>query len=154
MFKRKINKIEVPETIEIINGTKFKNIETIVKALAYKVFGFNKLKVRIYYLPKTFRSNDMVFWGVSQKAVDGPQSYQIFLNKELGRYSLRKTLSHEFVHIEQYESGRLQITGSEYLWDGKPGDMHKVKYNDRPFEIDAIRRQRLVLKELKKVLYK
>ena len=152
--KRVINDIVVPETIEIINFTTIKNIEPIVKLLAYKVFEFDKIRIRLNYLPAIFNSGDFDYWGVAQKMIDGPQSYQIFLKKNLTQSSLRGVLAHEFVHIDQYNSGDLQVTGAEYIWKGESGNMYDVEYKRRPFELDAGKRSRQVLKDLKKILYK
>jgi len=152
--KRVINDIVVPETIEVINFTELKNIETITKALAYKIFEFDEIRIRLNYLPDIFSTGDIDLLGVVQRVVFEAHSYQIFFNKNLNQDILRKILSHEFVHIDQYESGDLQIVKTEYIWKGKPGSMLDVKYKYRPFEIDARRRQWAIMKDLKKVLYK
>ena len=65
---------------------------------------------------------------------------------------LKMTLSHEFIHIAQYESGRLIIDGKNYLWEGEPGvfDGYDVK---RPFEQEAFNSQVKIRHELNEFLY-
>jgi len=155
MFKkRKMNEIVVPDDIEVIDYTGFENVTPIVSALANKIFGYERLRIRVFPLSNIFQSDTVDYWGITRRAVDRDASYSIFLNKKIGPYKLRKTLSHEFVHVDQMEKRELQITGSQYLWKGESGDMLKVKYNDRPFEIDAMRRQKKVLRDLNRILYK
>jgi predicted metallopeptidase len=154
MFRKKVMKeVDVPETIEVLNYTEFKSATNIVKALT-KILGFETIRIRLYYLPKVFKLSSTDFWAVAKKAADREQSYKIFLSKKLGPYSLKKVLAHEFIHIVQYESGDLQVDGELFIWKGVGGNMRKIKYDNRPFEIDAKKRQKVVLRDLKKILYK
>jgi hypothetical protein len=155
MFKKKKMKIiEAPDTIEIINGTKFTDADNIVRALSYHIFGYEKLRIRIYYFPKVVKSSKMEYKGVLKKMADGDHSYMIMLNKDLGPYGLQTVLCHEFVHLDQHERGDLMTDGEWFVWKGKGGNMRDIKYEDREFEKEALREQKIVLKKLRKLLYK
>jgi hypothetical protein len=151
-MKRNRIKIEVPESIEIINGTTYKTLDAIVKALAYKVFKFNEIKLHIHYLPKHINSGEVWYFGMVEKAFDTEHSYIILLSKYLGFRSLKRILSHEFVHIGQHERYDLIINGTDFIWKGEEGSFKEIPYKNRGFEIEALERQATVLKDLNKIL--
>ncbi|HRT03891.1 MAG TPA: hypothetical protein P5513_08125, partial [Candidatus Diapherotrites archaeon] len=62
-------------------------------------------------------------------------------------------LSHEFVHIDQYDRGDLKIIGNYFIWKGDTVDMRDVKYEYRPFEKEAFSKQSYITKKLVKLLY-
>ena len=151
-MNRKLIEIEVPESVEIINGTNYKKLDAIVKALAYKIFKFNEIRLHIHYLPKHINSGEVQYFGIVEKAFDTEHSYIILLSKHLGVRRLKRILSHEFVHINQYERYDLIVNGTDFVWKGEEGNFKEIPYKDRGFEIEALERQATVLKDLNKIL--
>ena len=76
------------------------------------------------------------------------------MNRKLNLTDLFSTLSHEFIHIDQYDRGDLEIIGKYAVWKGNTLDMTKVKYETRPFEKEAFGKQDAIKKEVKELLYK
>lgn len=61
------------------------------------------------------------------------------------------TLCHEFVHAEQFNTGRMLFSGGRTLWDGVPwrqASSHKA-YLNLPWEIEARQRQDELAKEVR-----
>ena len=63
-------------------------------------------------------------------------------------------MSHEFLHIKQYDSQRLKlIKTGKVVWLGDTIDVVTIDYNSRPWEIEAFKNQRSFRDSLEKVLY-
>jgi hypothetical protein len=63
-------------------------------------------------------------------------------------------MSHEFLHIKQYDSQRLKlIETGKVVWLGDTIDVVTIDYNSRPWEIEAFKEQRSFRDSLEKVLY-
>jgi len=152
--KKSLPEIVLPESIEIINGTAHKDAGKLAAILAYDIFEFDELTLRMYHLPRILNKVDLTFFGMVEVVYDKPHSYLILLNENLGKHGLMKALCHEFVHIEQFETGRLKIDGSKYRWKNEFGDMEKVPYELRPFELEAAKWQKIILRDLKKEVKK
>jgi hypothetical protein len=63
-------------------------------------------------------------------------------------------MSHEFLHIKQYDSQRLKlIKAGRVIWLGDTIDVVTMDYNSRPWEIEAFKKERSFRDSLLKVLY-
>ena len=67
--------------------------------------------------------------------------YYLFIDMELSNNELIRVVSHEIVHIQQYMSRNLQYYDGVLLWYGAPYDLNSVKYEDRPWEDEAFRKE-------------
>jgi len=148
---RPFNVRTFPETVMVTNGTEYR-ADTIVKVLAYDVFDINTLDLKIYYIPIVANEGEMEFFGFVQKLPFGEHKYLILLKRGLAFEKLKEILSHEFVHIDQYERGDLQVSGKTYIWKGEPGVVEKYDIS-LPFEMEAFKSQHNVKKELNRYLY-
>ena len=72
--------------------------------------------------------------------------YSLFVRSRLAS-SLEATILHETVHLQQFESGRLVISDDKksYVWCGARYGP-SCPYEQRPWEIEAFRRQGALLK--------
>jgi len=150
---RPFNVYEYPETIKIINGTEFSKADTIILSLAHQVFKFDSVQILLYYIPDHLNSGEMEFYGIVQQTPFDKNKFLILVNRKLDLTDLFTTLSHEFVHIDQYKRGDLEIIGKYAVWQGDTLDMTQVKYETRPFEKEAFGNQRVIAKEVKEFLY-
>ena len=63
-------------------------------------------------------------------------------------------MSHEFLHIKQYDSQRLKlIKAGKVVWLGDTIDVVTIDYNSRPWEIEAFKEERSFRDSLLKILY-
>jgi len=150
---RPFNTYDFPETINIVNGTNYEKADTIVLVLANKIFNLNTLNLKIYYLSDLIVSEDMIYNAIIQQLHFGHNNYLLLLNKNLSLSQLKLTLSHEFVHINQYQSGDLKVYKHYAIFKGDSIFFRDVKYRDRSFEKDAFKNQTKILKELNNFLY-
>jgi hypothetical protein len=63
-------------------------------------------------------------------------SYIVYIYCSMDKSELIKTLIHEFTHIKQMYTGRMQVTRKYILFDGVK-ITKDVPWNERPFEIEA-----------------
>jgi len=151
---RPFNQFTFPETVMVTNGTTFEKADTIIMVLANKIMGMDTADIKVYYIPDVVNSGEMEFYGIVQQLPFGEHKYLILLNKKLSLSNLKTTLSHEFVHIDQYERCDLFVYGNMYDWKDEKGKFFSdVKYENRPFEKEAIEQQGKIVKELNKLLY-
>jgi len=141
---------EFPETVKVENSTDYK-IDTISMILANKVFEWDSLRLILFYLPE-LDNDEVEFKGIVQQLPFVQNSYLLLLNRNLGFDEVLTVLSHEFIHIEQYKTKRLVVSGKEYWWEGEYGVFDSYD-TSRPFEVEAFSGQSKVKKELKKIIY-
>jgi len=144
---------EYPETIKITNGTSFPKADTIILSLAHQIFQMDTIEILLYYIPDHLNSGEMEFYGIVQQTPFDKKKFLILVNKKLDLSDLFSTLSHEFIHIDQYHRGDLGIIGKYAVWKGDTLDMTEVKYETRPFEKEAFAKQTAIKKEVKELLY-
>jgi len=152
-YNRPFIKYKYPETIKVHNGTNFSKADTIILTLANQIFKIDTAEIFIYYVPEHLNSESMQFYGIVQQSEFDNKKFIIFVNKKLSTKDLLETLSHEFVHIDQYDRGDLKIIGNYFIWKGDTVDMRDVKYEYRPFEKEAFSKQSYITKKLVKLLY-
>jgi hypothetical protein len=64
-----------------------------------------------------------------------PSSFMIEVDRSLNKEEKLKTLAHEMVHIKQYSLGYLNESMTR--WRGEKILNNNIKYEDRPWEIEA-----------------
>lgn len=144
---------EFPESLIVGTTSEEPYVNLIAKTLAYKVLDMDTIKLMIVDMPLNMKENYSAF------VVAGPSlhSYVIFLSSEVRSQSeIRRVLSHEFAHIQQYESGDLitiDIETGIYVWKGDTIDFTNIPYKDRGFEKEAYRAENAIRKELYSILY-
>ena len=83
------------------------------------------------------------------------RQYIIFLD-DMGRDESINVLSHELIHLRQYVTKKLVLHKNEVVWDGEIISEYRVselKYDDRPWEIEAFAEQRQLENKIRNILY-
>ncbi|MFW6310694.1 MAG: hypothetical protein ACOC1K_00500 [Nanoarchaeota archaeon] len=145
--------ITIPSTVKVTNTTDYK-LDTIIGVLSSHIFEYDTLSVKVYYMSINILYEDFHFKAFIQKNPFYDKEYFIFISRGLSDNELKKSLSHEFVHIDQMERGDLIISGLKAYWKGEEIDLNNVHYMDRGFEIEAHNKQKEVLRKLNKILYR
>ena len=82
----------------------------------------------------------------------------IGIDSDLTVNQLMVTLAHEMVHAKQLARGTLRyemIEGSEVVsWRGKLIDTTKMKYIDRPWELEAYGKQEILIRRITETIEK
>jgi predicted metallopeptidase len=141
------------ENINYINNkTDMKYADTIIRA------GLDILKIQniqILVTPLTEQSkNQFAKDGIKLDAhIRATSGGYIIWVSNLSRSEMIKVLSHELIHLKQYSDKKLSVVDSNVIWNGEFIDLSVVKYEDRPFEIEAFQKQTDLLNKIEKIVY-
>lgn len=148
------NSIELTENNGIVNFSKHNYVDTVV-SIGLDVLNIKNNYVTIRDVPEQIvenfkKQNDM---DLGASIIGANDQYIIYIN-ELSRITSTKIISHELIHLEQYDSGRLRVIESGVvLWEGKEMNVLDIPYNERPWEKEAFRRQDDLEKKILEKLY-
>jgi len=59
---------------------------------------------------------------------------------------LGTTITHEFVHVKQFARGLLKQSARAVLWRGKRYEFAKIPFSQRPWEIQALKEQAVLIR--------
>jgi predicted metallopeptidase len=146
--------IELSENNTITNFSSHKYVDTVVSV------GLDLLNIKDNYVTirdvpeqivESFKQQNDMDLGAS--IIGAKDQYIIYINK-MSRTTSTKIISHELIHLEQYDSGRLRVIGNGVvIWEGKEINVLDIPYNDRPWEREAFKRQDDLEKKLLEKLY-
>jgi hypothetical protein len=150
---RPFNYYEFPETLVVENYTEYR-ADTICLYLAHKILNLDTANISIAYIPSHINKGEMEYFGIVEKLNFGTNQFLILLHKDKISFSkLKILLCHEFVHINQYVRGDLELFGSFAIWKGDTIYPKEVDYMNRPFEKEAFSKEGDYLKKLNILLY-
>ena len=152
MDRRHFNKHTFPKSVVVTNMTSMPKVDTIALVLSHLIFKFDTIEVKVYNMPRNFNRGEVEYYGIVQQLPFGRHKYIIFLNPEMGLSKIKLTMCHEFVHIHQYERGDLELNVNSYIWKGDT-IVPSMKYDERPFEVEAFNKQKSIYKQLENLLY-
>jgi hypothetical protein len=144
------------QTVNIENKSVHDDATEIAEIIVYEIFEFDTLNLIIIDLPAA----SSIMGAVVKNKVE-PHSYVMLLNQSMSLKSLRLTMSHEFIHVQQYENEGLEIFGDIWVWNPDNllakqgvtwGSMTFTGYDNRKFELDAVERELIVNKKLLKII--
>jgi hypothetical protein len=144
-------KVKLNSLNHIINRTNIDYLDTVISV------GLNKLDIRgitliIYPLKeetkKIFAENDFEL----KAYIRGVNKQYIIWIDKMDKLKTINTLSHELIHLKQYETNRLIVNDKVVIWKGEKIDLMNVPYSERPWEIEAFEKETdlniLIRKEL------
>lgn len=150
---RPFKRIYFSNDINIYNHSESLRADTISYILAKKILKFDTLNIFIYNMPENLLKSKLKYSGITEKIKYRDHSYRIFLKKNQSTLKLKLVLSHEFIHIFQYENKLLSVYDDFILYKNDTIDLKNIKYLDRAFEKDAFKYQVPISKYLNKILY-
>ena len=87
---------------------------------------------------KSTLPNDITYLAIVKKY---DNCYVIWID-EMNKANSIKILSHELVHIQQYNNKKLMINNNKIYWEQKEYfNIEYVNYNNRPWENEAFKKQ-------------
>jgi hypothetical protein len=151
---RPFNTYDFPSTLVVENATEYDRADTLCLYLAHQILGLDTINLILVYIPEHINDGETEFYGIIQYLPFRPNQFLILLNKNnLSLGKLKETLAHEFVHVDQYLRGDLQIYPLYAVWKGEEISFLETKYEDRPFEKEAFANQGSFVRKLNKFLY-
>ena len=76
------------------------------------------------------------------------REFELEIDKKLKENDFISTVAHEMVHVWQYATGQLSQKGCKEFWRGR--EYTKTSYSKQPWERQAMRMEKQLLKEFKK----
>ncbi len=152
-----MNKFTFPKELVVENHTTHNSVDTIAMVVLNKVMKFDTINIQIYYIRDgVFKNGNMDIMAYIEKVPYNKHQYLLFLAKTLNIYSINDIIAHEMAHVEQMEKGYLiQSVHENYaVYNNDTIFYLKMPYEIRPFEIDAVNKQKLISNDLYKLLYK
>lgn len=80
------------------------------------------------------------------------KKYSLILRSNIGAASILSVVCHEMVHLDQYNRGDLELKGKTFKWKGKEYT-GEVPYFQRPWEIEATKKQKEIENKVKKLYF-
>ena len=144
--------IVLPESSLVLNKTEYLYYDTIIK-VGLNEIGLKDINLGVYPLSLQSKSN-FISNGEVLKAHLREQSglYYLFIENTNKNESI-SIISHELIHIEQYHTKKLIYGNGLLLWDQKPYDLLQIQYSDRPWEVEAFKKGRVLEEKLKNILF-
>lgn len=143
-----------PETLNVNNFTDHRYVDTMTMIVLHKIYGYDTMSVNIFNLNANI-DNEIDFAAHIMKYDDEEHAYGMYI-VENPSISLSKIISHELIHLKQFEDGNLKHISddnSKMIYLNDTIDLNAVDYFDREFEIDAFSKQNKIHKQLKSQLY-
>lgn len=148
VIERPFNQVETYPDITIYNRTNKSFYDTILNV------GLKQMNLKPVVTIMTLSNETKANFDGQLKAHirydDG--SYVLFID-DLSRIDAIDVISHEIIHIDQYESRKIIYENGVLIWDGQEIDFQNIPYNERPWEVEAFEKQNDLSKTIKSILY-
>jgi hypothetical protein len=111
--------------------------------------GNNPLTVSIVYMANEIELNGVPVYAYVRPTFE-PHTYYIYLSAYIEERDLPRILAHEFIHIQQLETGRLRYIDREsgkVLYKGKKFTLDYSKNFNLPHEVDAYRDEKALVQK-------
>ena len=135
----------------INNKTSMKYVDTILRV------GLDELGIEnISIMVKPFTKKDRELLGpdmvLKAQVKSYPNGFIIWMD-DLGRSESLTVLSHELIHIQQYSTKELVVSGTNVTYKGRVTDVMVIPYSEREWEIDAFAKEGSIKNTINKILY-
>ncbi len=147
--------LDITSTNLISNRTDKPYLDTIVQ-FGLQELGFdNKIAVVIRPISDRIKENFDSSMTLEAHLMGKNSQYMLFID-EMGRDAAIKVISHELIHLKQYQSGDLVLAKDYVIFKGKKYyefDIYEMKYERRPWEAEAYLEQKELYNKLYTKLY-
>jgi hypothetical protein len=135
----------------INNKTSMKYVDTILRV------GLDELGIEnISIMVKPFTKKDRELLGpdivLKAQVKSYPNGFIIWMD-DLGRSESLTVLSHELIHIQQYSTKELVVSGTNVTYKGIITDVIVIPYSEREWEIDAFAKEGSIKNTINRILY-
>jgi preprotein translocase subunit SecG len=152
--KKEYNKFTFPSTIQVENNSNNKMLDTTLMVVLNKIMLFDTMTVKIFPYNGKLDTRETELAGYIVKNPFEKHSYMLYVKNNLDEITFIDLVSHESLHLKQMEDFKLTVYELGYMWKGDIRSFKEVKYEDRPYEIEAYNEQVGIKTKLLKLLYK
>ena len=148
--ERPFKQVELTANNSVLNGTDLPYYDTIM-SVGLDQAGLSNILITIEPLSDRARSQFDGSLKAHIRYWDG--QYYLFIG-DFGRTEAIEVISHEIVHIQQYESQDLTYdnTTGDIIWKDRLYTL-ETNYEDRPWETDAFSKQSSISDRITSILY-
>lgn len=123
----------------------FRDNEDVVKLIEESITFFSEklhiddedlIRLKCKFPTKKF----LILGFVERVNMGGLTFYDVTIHMNHSVHSIIKTVAHELIHVQQYQSGMLSFKNGRGYWNGQ--DFTDTKYEKRPWEVDAFSRDK------------
>lgn len=149
--------IEFETTNKVYNTTDKEFYDEVVQ-VGLRELGIDSIIVSIKEITQRAKDNfDIESELRAHILPNGPRgdNYVIWID-DMGRYESIVVLSHELIHLQQYQSKQLTIEDDSIIWKGIKFTYDEISYIDyrtRPWERDAFNKDRELRFKMQDILY-
>lgn len=146
--EKPFNHIELDRNNVITNKTEVAYYDTILHV------GLNELGIENTYLMiMPFDGAQMGEFDLQAYILGNETQFMVYM-KKTSRMQAIEFLSHELIHLKQYNEGRLQKVDNRLMtWEGETLDGMNIPYKERPWEKEAFAGQHELYNKIKDKLY-
>lgn len=144
------NKFSFDSNKIVLNNTKIPYLDTIIQS------GLQNLPIdNVIVQINDFNSYTLNSFDKNYDAhIIQYEGYYIIYIKKFSKQEYIRILSHELIHLKQYYTNELKISNNITIWKGDTINVNSYKYDDRPWEKDALDNQYELEKKMRKILFK
>ncbi|GAA4842378.1 hypothetical protein GCM10023331_29250 [Algivirga pacifica] len=142
--------------VNVVNRSRYEHVEEVMTYMSEQLL-LDTVTVLLTHQGYATLAQGHEDYAILRKL--SPRLYRIYLSKRIPKYYISTVLTHELVHIQQYQLGKLFFLDQEkrkLSYNGDVIDLGLYEYKDRPHEIDAQQKAEYLVivhkKALKKVL--
>ena len=155
IFEEKTFKeIDIPTTNRIVNRTERDFYDEIV-LVGLNELGVDSISVDIREITEEAKAQFDINTELRAHIIGRGDRYVIWID-DMSRYEAITVLSHELIHLLQYQSGEIILEKDFVVWKGKQytyNEVQNIDYRERPWEKDAFSKDRQLKFKLEEALY-
>lgn len=152
--EKTFKKFDIKSTNMIANRTKDNYLDSIIY-VGLNELGIDSIAVTIRPITEEAKKQFDSDGTLEAYIIGKNRQYIIFLD-DMSRDKAITVLSHEMIHLQQYSTRRLIVQEYGVIWDGRSYfgyELFDLKYENRPWEIEAFADQRPLEFKIRKILY-
>lgn len=152
--EKPLKPLDIPITNVVMNKTTKDYLTPMINAGLYEL-KIDSVFVIVKPMSITIKNNGLGDGGFELMGtiIGNRNQYMLYIG-DLNRSESFTIVSHELIHLEQFHSGRLVKKDSTnlVLWEGKIYDVKQIPYLERPWEIEAFNKDKVLEKKIIKRL--
>lgn len=150
--EKKFKQIELTNTSQIFNSTKYAYYDTIV-SIGLSQLGINGVTISIIPLSDKAKENFLSQGGDLNAHIRESQGdYFLFIEPTSKSQSIT-IISHELIHLQQYHTQKLYYEYGVVYWEGQPYSLDETIYTQRPWEEEAFSKEKDLSQKISNILY-
>lgn len=152
--KRFFNQVELTNNNFVINRTEMTYLDTVIK-IGLDELGYTGIGVVVRNLTLKNNNEDLTYVAHILRGTffNLPSNHYLIEIEKGSKRSMITTISHELIHLDQFETNKLVVTRNYIVWKGDTLSENIPDYFDRKWEKNAFELEKKLSNKIKKRLY-